>query len=47
MTAQAQTTNPFVDTIIEAALQECITAVRGDDPTAPMPRLLIEPGALT
>jgi len=45
--AQMETTNPFVDTIIEAALQECITDVRGNDPTAPMPQLEIRPGAMT
>ncbi len=46
-TADVAPINDRVDAILTAAEAECVADVRGDDPTAPMPELLVEPGALT
>jgi len=46
--AQAMpTTNPRIDAILKTAKAECIASVKAMDANAPVPELMIEPGALT
>ena len=47
LAAVMQTTNPTIEAILDTAEAECVASVREIDATAPIPELLIEPGALT